>query len=546
MVRKGSSTLETQSRKAKTMTAVVLALVGVFLFAQWIAAAQGDDKPTPPAGAAQETPPFVGVVPTTEELLARPESVERYITAHTMPNGLVAAAELEESTKTASSENVSPNSVFSYTITVVNSGETDIPVEVTDELPAEVTYSSHLCPPLLTTACGYNSGVVSWEGTVPDGESVEISIVVTMNGDVEPGTAVINTAEITSPDQNFERSAEVQVADLSASLIQYAPLTIYGLQPEPGPVTLTAGRVSSANSWTLSWTESPGASGYEIHESTDPNFATATPILVGAGTSEQVTKEPSPWNVYYYRVRSLVGMKIGPWSNVVRVVGGYVDEFDDPSTGWSMRRSTYREKVNGFYENGKYVMQVLDRWDWGISSPLMPAPRVPYAIDFEARIVAPANLLSFGMVFGGDWNGQTCPPGTSYDEWYRHENCFNHFYNTNSIFFGPMKLLFERVDYLVWLPNEGGSPMKRGGDITGDNIRIYQGVDSEGWNRYRIEVRADGIKVYAGERGKDLVLQFEYGDTRWVNDPYFGFFASTDEYNNSTWRFEYLEIMPLD
>jgi hypothetical protein len=176
----------------------------------------------------------------------------------------------------------------------------------------------------------------------------------------------------------------------------------------------------------------------------------------------------------------------------------------------------------------------------------MPAPRVPYAIDFEARIVAPANLLSFGMVFGGDWNGQTCPPGTSYDEWYRHENCFNHFYNTNSIFFGPMKLLFERVDYLVWLPNEGGSPMKRGGDITGDNIRIYQGVDSEGWNRYRIEVRADGIKVYAGERGKDLVLQFEYGDTRWVNDPYFGFFASTDEYNNSTWRFEYLEIMPLD
>jgi hypothetical protein len=29
-----------------------------------------------------------------------------------------------------------------------------------------------------------------------------------------------------------------------------------------------------------------------------------------------------------------------------------------------MRRSTYRE-VTGFYENGRYVMQIVDRYDWG-------------------------------------------------------------------------------------------------------------------------------------------------------------------------------------
>ncbi|HEY1410212.1 MAG TPA: hypothetical protein VF434_14810, partial [Promineifilum sp.] len=257
-------------------------------------------------------------------------------------------------------------------------------------------------------------------------------------------------------------------------------------------------------------------------------------------------QEPSPFNVYYYRVRSRVGLKEGPWSNVESVVGGYHDDFENPNTGWAMRRSTYREEVHGFYEEGKYVMQVLDRWDWGLSSPLMPAPRVPYELDFEAKIVAPANLLSFGVVFGGDWNGQNCPPGISFDEWYLHKNCFNHFYNTNSIFYGPIKLLFERVDQLVWCLDCGGSPMKRLGDINFDGAEDYNNIDPEGWNHYRIEVREGSIKVYAAKRGAPLEFQYEYNDTRWIGEPYFGVFASTDEYNNSTWRFEYMKVLPLD
>ena len=547
MIRNGRSRRVTLTTKTtKISITVVVALLSVLLFAQLISAAQGDEKPTPPPGANLEAPPYVGISPTTEELLAAPPSIERYIAAHARPTGIVAPAELEESTKTASVESMTPNGAFQYTITVVNSGGVDIPVEVTDALPEQVTYASHECPPLITTTCEENAGVVTWAGTVPSGESTSITIMVTLNGDAEPGSTVTNTAQITSAEQDFERSADITITDISGSLFQYAPFTIRGIQIDPGPVTLTAGEPNSANTWSLSWTVSPGATGYEVQESTSPDFMNATSFLAGSQTSQNVTKAPSPSNVYYYRVRSLVGLKIGPWSNVEMVVGGYHDDFEDDTTGWSMRRSTYREKVNGFYEDGKYVMQVIDRWDWGISSPLKPAPRVPYVIDFEARIVAPANLLSFGMVFGGDWNGQTCPPGLSYDEWYKHTNCFNHFYNTNNIFFGPIKLLFERVDYLVWLPNEGGSPMKRGGDIDPNKFKEYNNIDPEGWNRYRIEVREDSIKIFAAARGHNPEFQYEYKDTRWVNDPYFGFFASTDEYNNSTWRFEYLEVLPLD
>lgn len=533
-------------KPATTAMAVVLVLLGVLVFAQLISAAQGDEKPAPPPGTTVEVSPFEAIAPTTEELLAAPPSIERYVSAHSLPAGSVAAANLDDSTKEASDDSVSPNGVFEYTITVVNSGGVDVPVTMTDELPAEVTYVSHECPPLITTTCEYDAGTVTWEGTVPDGDSTAITVVVTMSEDAEPGTTVTNTAQLVSAEQDLEVSADVTVAEPTASPIQFVPFTIYGLQPEPGPVTLTAGRPNSNNVWSLSWTTSPGASGYEIHESNDPAFAAATPSVVGPVTSIDIAKNPSPSNVYYYRIRSLVGQKVGPWSNVVSVVGGYYDDFENTSTGWSMRRSTYRERVNGFYENGKYVMQVLDRWDWGISSPLKPAPRVPYAIDFEARIVAPANLLSFGMVFGGDWNGQTCPPGLSYDEWYRHTNCFNHFYNTNSIFYGPLKLLFERVDRLEWCPNCGGSPMKRLGDIDVNGTRDFSNIDPEGWNHYRIEVRQDSIRIYAAARGQAPVFQYEYDDTRWINDPYFGFFASTDEYNNSTWRFEYVQAMPLD
>ena len=173
----------------------------------------------------------------------------------------------------------------------------------------------------------------------------------------------------------------------------------------------------------------------------------------------------------------------------------------------------------------------------------MPAPRVPYVIDFEAKIFFPFYSHSSGMVFGGDWNGEKCPPGLSYDEWYRHDNCFNHFYNTNTIYYGPLKLLFERVDSLVWCPNCDGSPMKRVGHNVNDD---FTKIDPEGWNHYRIEVRDGSIKLYAAARGEPLAFQFEYKDTRWIGSPYFGFFASTDEYSNSTWRWEFLQILPLD
>ncbi len=541
---KVSKNRQIQNKRGVTITTVVVAFLSILLFAQLGSAYQVDEKPTPPAGADQVVSPFENIAPTAQELEDAPVSIERYIAGHSLPAGAVAAVNLDESTKEVSNDSPAPNSSFDYTITVRNTGGVDIPVTVTDNLPSEVIYLASDCP---TNDCVYNSGTVIWQGSVAANDEAVLTISVFLKNDAEVDATITNTALIDAPElDTVEVTADITVAEPTASPFQFLPFVIREETPIPGPVALSSTRPTNANTWTLSWTSDPVATKYEVQEAQEPDFSDATTHEVENGTSLPITHPTSPFNVYYYRARSMVGLLPGPWSNQVTVVGGYYDEFDDENTGWSMRRSTYREKVHGFYENGKYVMQVLDRWDWGLASPLQPAPEVPYYIDFEARIVAPANLLSFGMVFGGDWNGQACPPGLSYDEWYRHTNCFNHFYNTNTIFYGPLKMLFERVDRLEWCPNCGGSPMKRLGDIDFANTRDLDGIDREGWNHYRIEVREDSIRVFATKRGGDLKFQFEYDDTRWVNEPYFGFFASTDEYNNSTWRFEYLEVLPLD
>ena len=529
---------------------VALALFVVLGVARMGTAAQGDSGPVSPESEAATPSPYSQMVPTDEQLTAMPAGIERYLSAHTLPSSAFQPANLVDSTKTASKSSVRPSEAFDYTIVIRNTGQFDIPVEMTDSLPAQVSHIDTDCVAFITDLCAFNSGTVTWRGTVREGGQTTVTISVQLKANANDGMEVINTARIASADQTFNRSATITVDVPQSSPVALLPIALYGRLPAPSPVTLHVGEPNGLNAWLLSWTASAGAHGYDIQEAHNPDFSDATTSSVGQINSQTVTKSPTPFNVYYYRVRSRVGNQTSEWSNVGRVVGGYRDDFDNSNTGWAMRRSTYREDVKGFYEDGKYVMQIFDRWDWGIVSPLQPAPRVPYVIDFEMRTVSQIYAHSAGLVFGGDWNGETCPPGTSFDEWYKHDNCFNHFYNTNTIYndtnpnAAELQLLFERIDRLQWCPNCGGSPMKRIGDVS--NLKRLRNVNAKEWNHFRIEVQADNIRFYAAPSGQELKLEYEYDHTRWISSPYFGFFASTDVIDSLTWRFDYVQIMPID
>lgn len=538
-----------QTRKTRMLFASgLLALLAIFAFVQFMAA-DDDPRPTP---TPEKATPYDNRVDSIQELEAQAPSLERYVAGHAITGAQLLGADISDASKTVSRDEVSAGGFVEFLITVPNAGDTDATVTVTDDLPAQVSYLSHevAVDSAFTLEEGEENGVVTWRGAIGPGGSVELRVRAMVDESVVPGTTVRNTAEITTGSETLTRSAQFSVTEVAISPVARLPFIIYGFNPEPPDVTVSATRPNSANAWTVSWTGGPTADGYELQVSQQPNFANAQTIDMGTATSRGFNPQPTFYNLYFYRVRSYDAGVFGEWSSPVRVVGGYRDDFDNPNSGWEVRRTTFIEEVQSFYEirNGDdwLILRVEDSWDWGIASPLLPAPEPPYVIEFEAKHANLGNLVSLGGVFGGDKPGDTCPDKSSAAGWYEHDLCFNEFYNTNTIFFGDLKMLFERVDELVWCPNCGGSPMKRLGDIDPKGAVNLNGVSPEDWNHFRIEVREGNIKVFVGSRGRPLNLAKEYNDTRYIDNPYFGVFASTDEYSNSTARFEYFQVMPLD
>ena len=122
-------------------------------------------------------------------------------------------------TKSDSPDPVTPGSNLTYTLTATNSGPSDATgVVVTDTLPTGVTLVS------ATPSVGSCSGVVTCNlGTLANGDSATISIVVTVDAATACGTTLTNTVSLVSnvPDPNSSNntaSADTLVdcpADLS-------------------------------------------------------------------------------------------------------------------------------------------------------------------------------------------------------------------------------------------------------------------------------------------------------------------------------------------
>ncbi len=457
----------------------------------------------------------------------------------------VQAAELAaEKTVNLAQVPANATSTIEYTIVITNTGDmTADNVSMTDALDSGVSYISGTLDAQAVNglgSVGEMNNVITWAGSLQDGGYAIITFQAAVTDSLPGGYIITNTAEITGTGSLLTPFAVTAVTSQTNTNI-YFPIIF----KSPPKLTLQATRPNSSNSWTLSWDEGGnGVIGYELQESQDPNFGSVTPESpgdVGSATSYAMSHSLSPSPIYYYRVRAVAATMVGLWSDTVSVIGGYRDDFDDDTTGWGMRRTTYLEETDAYYgsgnEQGQFVIIVGDRWDWVLASPLVPAPKVPYAIQYEAKVHDRSNLVSGGMVYGGDWNGDACP---EYGNIYQTDNCFNHFYNFNYIWYGPLKLLFEQVNYLEWCPNCGGSPLKRIGP-TQEIDPIIDYDHSEDWHTYRVEVRSDGARLYI-----DGSFERHFTDTTWINEPYFGVFASTDEYKPSIWLYKYFQVAPLD
>lgn len=456
-----------------------------------------------------------------------------------------ATADYSGSSKTASRTGARRGQTIHYTLVISNSGTLNDSVTVTDTFP---THLSLVGTPTSTAGGTFTptGNQLIWTGGVSATTAVTLSYSAAVGNSAPIGAVLTNEAVIVGTGDSV--TVEDSVTVLTSASKAYLPLIV-----TPLPVLeISTTRPNSSNSWTLSWTGGSAGLSYEVQESQTADFAAVTTLNPGTQTSQAVQRTASIHNVTYYRVRPISGSLIGDWSNAVRVVSAYEDEFTDNVSNWKIRRTTFINEVNGFYENSQngfghswYVIRIEDPRDWGIASPLAEAPEPPYVIEYRIQTPQPGNLISAGAVFGGDWNGVPEPAGcinySTLATVYEHTDCFNQFYFANIILHNGVKMLFERVDQLVWCPTCTGSPMKRFGDISSSNEVTLPGLNPADFNTYRYEVRADGIKVFVNG-----TQRFTYSDLRYLDQPYFGIGATTDEYSNSTWRMDYYRVTPLD
>jgi uncharacterized repeat protein (TIGR01451 family) len=455
-----------------------------------------------------------------------------------------AVSDLSQSQKNVDQATAEPGDTLVYTIVITNSAAGEmIPVTMTDTLPEGLIYQDHtfnLPVNGIADSFGYAAGVLTWTGSLGSNGYVEIELVAQVTPDFPVGESITNTAVVLGMSEAYSLTAVTQIIHTPVSTYYtYLPLI---QKPLPTPVLATT-RPNANNEWTVNWGSlGSGILGLELQEAQNPDFTGANVYTLGPNTTGQAVQKPLSWsNVYYYRARSLASGNTSPWSSTVAVIGGYRDDFNDPASGWGLRRTSFLEKTVERYgtgaEAGNYIIIVDDRWDWMLASPMRPAPQMPYAIEYRARTHHPSNLISGGMSFAGDWNGGACPDlGNVYEQ----TNCFNSFYNLNFIFYGPIKLLYEQVDELVWCPTCGGSLLKRIGPAINAGDVIPNGPSLD-WHIYRVEVRENGATVFING-----VPRFYFTDTTHFHQPYFGVFASTDEYKPSIWFYDYFQVTPLD
>jgi len=444
--------------------------------------------------------------------------------------------------KSVNLSEASPGEVLTYLITIQNTGEAAGTVLMTDTLPTELECTSTSVSADFGTP-NVVDNVVTWQGDFGGGygqtNHITVSAQITSEISSQP-VWITNTAEITGGGTYVTVTAGTQVADtyycyLPLVTRRYPPVPTLNAIPEPDAV----------GNYTVSWTSVEWAEldRYVLQESTSSSFGTISQEWTTSGTSQAVQHDPGS-GTFYYRVRAddddYWGQ--GPYSNVQAVtLASWSYYYDFNHVGrilnpWPVRRTTY---WNGAVEGIAWTEEpadrpdsifilMNDRFDFALASPMEPAPAPPYVIETKAAIHDPGNLVSYGIVFGGN-GGSPCPA-------YRDTGCFTHYYRLDVIWNGgSLKAQFKRIDY-----HEPESDEQRG-HARGVTLidYVYVSDDHDGWHTWRFEVKPTGIDIYFDDK-----LYGSTSDTTYVNEPYFGIWASANEYKPAIGRYDYFYVYP--
>jgi len=159
------------------------------------------------------------------------------------------------------------------------------------------------------------------------------------------------------------------------------------------PTSLSCG----SNDWTVAWNDGgPTVTAYVLEEAHEATFAAPT-VYSTTLTLQDFSYAPSTDNLYYYRVRADGAWGAGPWSAAQRVVGGFLDDFADPASGWAVT-----DTAQGSTAYGGGAFQVSTKQAGYLIAALAPdAARDGYRAAVDAQWAAgSATDGLYALVFG--------------------------------------------------------------------------------------------------------------------------------------------------
>ena len=437
---------------------------------------------------------------------------------------------------------------LSYDVSIRNDGKltatnvyiTSTRVSVLEYVPTTLTIT--VSDGVTETEQLMSSDQIVWIGDIPAGGEVAIEFDTLISDSPELDTHIMGMVSIGHGDSVINR---IVATELIIEHNLYLPFLTSPIEP---PELTGISRPSPHGDefeWQVDWVTANDQTNYELQEATDPRFTQNVSYYLTSQSGQNISHPASIDNQFYYRVRVVDGVGSG-WSNVMSVVSAYRDEFEDSASGWEIRRQDADDTQNELsYEDGRLKLWVRGRWDYMIASPLAPAPEPPYRISFRVKFAGPANRNSYGLVYGGDANGEEClvedasaaPPNGNQIV---TQNCLNHYYRASMLWFSgadEMKLQVKQIDF------HNGKNEGRGSETlkNWDSVRLSADSAND-WVEWHVEVYPDGRqKLYSGN-----TLIMDAVDDSYINDSYWGFMAATDAMIGSDPLLDWVLVEPLE
>jgi uncharacterized repeat protein (TIGR01451 family) len=440
------------------------------------------------------------------------------VTSNMVSTG-VSPGELQVS-KEAGSPSVRPGGQLDYSIYISNIGGGAVSaVSMTDSLPPEVSYASGLNATSGTP--GVTGNVITWTGQLNPAGQVTITFTTDVSSTLSEGTCFTNTAFVYGAGLPVSASVAARTVTTFSNFLplmynKYPPIPV--LDPIPIP---------QGGTYTITWqcdASEAVVSHYVLQRARDPGFTQDVQEFV---TTEKFYPSTA-FDVFYFRVRADGAWGQGPWSNVEKF--GFYDGFTDVGSGWPHDHGEmYPDHYwwRGYTGKGQYYIKIDQGGPYAwFYQPDAFAPYVPpsdkYCIESNLKYERGNMWANMGIVFGANESN------TKY-----YAMCFGR---DNDSGLGWFLMRADGYEF----PRRGcsGPTFKIEGFAPGGQA-IRAGTSRDGWNRVRIGIDGDKVRVYIGDYYKG-----EKTMTGLSSMTYIGVIGGDYELTPIDIRYDYFKVIP--